>query len=375
MVGRGALWSLRGLAAFAFAGAFIATHWPALELEPNMPGDKLLHAVTFAALTFILWRARIITRVRWLVPAMLLWAAFDELTQSIPAVRRHGSVPDFLADAIGVLIAAMAISTVPRPEGPLSRMHRELTDAADAMLLDRPSNWMAIGSAAALGALVGGPLCAVLARVALFDRSTGQSLFLGAAVFAAAGAHMAWLMGLRHWMRRIRRERRCLRCGMAQHPGDGDVTGACARCGARWSAMQWVEPAEAFSARRPIPWRKTLLVAAVAVVATAIIAWPLLALARWIDVGAIAGRRVDVSRGLTAIVIYLVGLMPVMAVARFARQEWMRTIDAGDRSCVACGHDLTGTSDTDGCGRCPECGCAFARPAPMGAPLASAAHG
>lgn len=368
MAGHRALHSLRACALAAFAAAFVATHWPALELKPQMPGDKLLHAVTFAALTFLLWRARVIPRLAWLVVAMLLWAAFDELTQSIPWIRRHASLADFIADAAGVAIAAMAIATVPRPVGELGRMHRALTDAADAMLLDRPANWMAIGSAAALGALVGGPLCATLARVALFDRAPGQSLFLGAIVFAAAGAHMAWLMGLRHWMRRIRRERLCLRCGAPQDPREGERAGTCARCGTPWTLMQWIEPADAYSARRPVPWRRIALVAAVAVAIAALLAWPLLAVARWIDVGAISGRRVDVNRGLTAIMVYLVGLMPIVALARFARQEWMRTIGSGDRSCVACGHDLTRTADVAGCGRCPECGCAFARPARAGQP-------
>ena len=368
MAGQRALWSLRALALVAFASAFLATHWPALELKPEMPGDKLLHAVTFVALTLLLWRARVMPRLGWIVLAMLLWAALDELTQSIPWIRRHASLEDFLADAIGVAIAAMAIATVPRPVGELGRMHRELTDAADSMLLDRPANWMAIGSAAALGALVGGPLCATLARVALFDRAPGQSLFLGAIVFATAGGHMAWLMGLRHWMRRIRRERLCLRCGTPQCPKEGETSGNCTRCGTRWTLMQWIEPAEAYSARRAIPWRRMALIAGLSVAVTAVVAWPLLAVARWIDVGAIAGRRVDVSRGLTAIMIYLVGLMPIMALARCARQEWMRTIGSGDRCCVACGHDLTRTAVVAGCGRCPECGCAFARPASASQP-------
>ena len=362
MAGQRALWSLRAIAVASFLAAFVATHWPALELKAGMPGDTLLHAVTFAALTLLLWRTRWIPRLGWLVVAMLAWAAVDELTQSIPWVRRNASLPDYLADAIGVAIAAMAIATVPRPVGALGRMHRELTDAADAMMLDRPANWMAIGSAAALGALVGGPLCAMLARVALFDRSPGQSLFLGAIVFAVAGGHMAWLMGLRHWMRRIRRERLCMGCGAAQRPPERERTGLCSRCGRPWALMQWTEPADAYSARRPIPWRRIGLVALAAIAITAIAAWPLLAVARWIDVGALAGRRVDVSRGVTAIMVYLIGLMPIMAVARYARQEWMRTIGAADRSCVACGHDLTRTPDEGGCGRCPECGCAFARP-------------
>jgi hypothetical protein len=151
-------------------------------------------------------------------------------------------------------------------------------------------------------------------------------------------------------MRRIRRERLCLRCGAAQRPREGESAGVCACCGARWSMLQWIEPAEAYSARRPIPWMRMLRVAAVAVAITALLAWPLLSMARWIDVGAIAGRRVDVNRGVTAIMIYLIGLMPI-------------AIGAGDRSCVACGHDLTRTADAAGCGTCPECGCAFARPA------------
>ena len=130
MAGRRALWSMRAFALAAFLGAFVATHWPALELGAGMPGDTLLHAITFAALTLLLWRARVVPGLGWLVAAMLAWAAIDELTQSIPWLRRHASLPDYIADAIGITIAAMAIATVPRPVGALGRMHRDLTDAA-----------------------------------------------------------------------------------------------------------------------------------------------------------------------------------------------------------------------------------------------------
>lgn len=371
MTGDRGLWTLRATAVAAFAGTFVATHWPALELSPAMPGDTLLHAVSFAGLTVLLWRARIVVRIPWLLACMLAWAALDELTQAIPVIRRHASMADWTSDALGAAAACMVIATAPSPVGPLSRLRAALADAADRALLDRPANWMAIGSGAALGALVGGPLCAAVAWFMLLDRRPAQSLFIGAASCAVAGGHMMWVLGLRHWMRRICRERRCLRCG-APGPARADGTpvpvdelpaeGCCGSCGAQWRRIQWVEMPEPFSAGRKVPVRWLLPAAAWATLATVAVTIALQWIARAIDGGPAAGASIDVRRGVAAVTVYVSGITALSVLAWHARREWQRIVERSDRACLACGHDLSHADAPGGIGLCPECGGAFARP-------------
>lgn len=371
MTGERGLWTLRATAVAAFLGTFVATHWPALELSPAMPGDTLLHAVSFAGLTALLWRARIASRIPWLLACMLAWAAFDELTQAIPAVRRHASLADWTSDALGAAAACMVIATAPSPAGPLSRLRCALADAADRALLDRPANWMAIGSGAALGALVGGPLCAALAWFVLLDRRPAQSLFIGAASCAVAGGHMMWVLGLRHWMRRICRERRCLACGAREaRPAQGEAppleevpaAGACDSCGAPWERIQWVETPEPFSSGRRVPVRWLAPAVAWAALATVAVTFALQWVARAIDGGPAAGASIDVRRGVAAVTVYVSGITALSVIAWHARREWLRIVERSDRSCLACGHDLSHADAPGGIGRCPECGGAFVRP-------------
>lgn len=73
----------------------------------GVPGlDKAVHAVVFAALT---WTGlQLGWPTRRYVPVMLAWAVLSELLQATALPDRSGDLLDALADAVGVLLAALA---------------------------------------------------------------------------------------------------------------------------------------------------------------------------------------------------------------------------------------------------------------------------
>ena len=70
------------------------------------------------------------------------------------------------------------------------------------------------------------------------------------------------------------------------------------------------------------------------------------------------------AMALDAIVLGLVGAIAVGSRRRFAT----RCAEAEGVRCLRCGHDLQGTPDDGGEGRCPECGTVFRRGFAEGAP-------
>lgn len=103
----GALW----------AAALTATHIPPDDLpEIEHVSDKLLHLAGYLVLAAALGatlrlRGATARRVAMLVPiVMALYGAFDELTQ--PLFNRGASWGDWLADAAGGLIGAIACNAV-----------------------------------------------------------------------------------------------------------------------------------------------------------------------------------------------------------------------------------------------------------------------
>jgi hypothetical protein len=107
---------LARLAFFPYALAlFTATHWPAL----NVPGqevrsDLIIHLICFGGWTILF------TRCGWFAPwssrrnlslsalAAFGYAAFDEGTQAIPALRRVAAWDDLAANYLGVTTGTLA---------------------------------------------------------------------------------------------------------------------------------------------------------------------------------------------------------------------------------------------------------------------------
>ena len=318
-----------------YAGALATgTHWPRLNLgDPERPPDKMMHFAAFGVLAALLWQARMV-RTPWRLLAVgVAWCAIDEITQGIPVLGRSVSIHDFVASALGVAVATAVVAATRPVGGEPSRARRERFDRTLDSLLARPGPWMAIASAAALGALVTVPL-AVLLDGRLDTRGAGVGPFaaslLGAGFGVAVAAPAAALAGIRH------EDRRLVAGGTFPSP----------------------TPTIASSAILASAWRPALL-ALVAIV---------LLLALWgglltLRVQSTAVARVDAFlAGLPKGMVTVIDATVLGVTAAFAtwrtRVRLARWIDAGGSRCVACGHPF----GPHGATRCPECGVEVAVP-------------
>ena len=118
----------------------IATHWPRLEISREaMPAsDKMIHAIAFAGLAWLLWRSRWFGS-RWLVVLIaLLWCAADEFSQGIPILGRQSSRYDLTASALGVITAGVWLWALGPIGGVANRMRLALDQSAfDRLFLSR----------------------------------------------------------------------------------------------------------------------------------------------------------------------------------------------------------------------------------------------
>lgn len=94
---------------------FFATHLPSGALPPTALGDKLEHFIAYGILGFLLvcWigftarRAWVRRAAPYLgIAVCVVYAAVDEATQ--PIVGRYADFGDFLADAVGASVGALA---------------------------------------------------------------------------------------------------------------------------------------------------------------------------------------------------------------------------------------------------------------------------
>ncbi|MBS3734818.1 MAG: VanZ family protein [Phycisphaerae bacterium] len=98
----------------AWCTAFALTHVPAEKLPHLGTGDAALHAIGYFVLAGLLW-ATLAVRGVWpprratlVICVMIVYAALDEATQTLPALRRAASMADWLAD-VGGAVAAVGI--------------------------------------------------------------------------------------------------------------------------------------------------------------------------------------------------------------------------------------------------------------------------
>ncbi|MEL7483487.1 MAG: hypothetical protein AAFN41_03945 [Planctomycetota bacterium] len=102
-----------------------ATHWPQLKVEGPVPrSDLYIHVAAFGLWTCLLiatgllgpWRSK--PAITKSVIVGLIYAAIDEGTQGIPALGRTVALDDYLANALGVIlagVAALIASTIIKP--------------------------------------------------------------------------------------------------------------------------------------------------------------------------------------------------------------------------------------------------------------------
>ena len=154
----------------------------------------------------------------------LALALFDEVSQEIPGLNRSFDPFDLVADAGGIVDAlAWCVALGPPRRGPAWWLEAYRRRAAGyRLLLASPGNWMHLGIAGVLGAMIGGVLLAIAGRNPVVGPIT--MTVVGAQTGLVAGVVGALEIGRRHAAKRIEDEQRCLGCLVAG-------VGAGTRCG------------------------------------------------------------------------------------------------------------------------------------------------
>lgn len=362
-MGKRGLRTWRTIAIVGVLVTVVATHWPRLKLSAEAPSDKMLHAVTYGVLTFIIWRAAWLAR-RWqLILAMVLFASLDEWTQSLPPFSRHTSWNDWTADLVGVAVCVFLLWCSLPARGPMGELRNAVRAASERRLFDRPFTWLAMATSAAVGALVGGAISVTVSRLLLDDARPLQTLFLGAVFFAAMGVDWTVRAGLRAMNKQIIDARLCLQCG-------GPITvvgesGGCSQCGRPWVRQQWVALPHLWSRDRGrlrlfLLWRgpRAAAVSFVVIGSLGIYAWAVLMLTEvWL------GKDIAVPTDMRDLFAYAYAVAWIGLTVRLVRSAVASKQAIEGLECVSCGHLLRGVGVRDGVGMCPECGAEFiARP-------------
>ena len=109
----------RGAFAVAVLVSLAVLFAPAGEVPFAPPGvDKIVHGALFAALALSGRWAGIGPRV--LAVLLVLYAAVSEVLQEVTALERTGSVADWLADVVGVLLGLALWELLDRRRGTAS---------------------------------------------------------------------------------------------------------------------------------------------------------------------------------------------------------------------------------------------------------------
>lgn len=351
----------------AFALAFTATHWPKLVFGPEAPSDKVLHAVTFGVLTFLLARARLVNHRALLLLAMVGFSVFDEATQSLPFIQRHTSVADWIADCIGIGVVWGVIAMQSRATTPIGKLRAALACAAQRAVLDRPFNWMALATSALLGVIVGFPLAIAFEHTVFLETRPWQTGFLGSVFFSIVALEIANRAACRAATARIAAHNLCFRCGASATnvTAGADDCGTCRACNAPWQRAQWVVPCDLFGRSR---WQHAVMSLRSGAHGALYVLLALLALGSVIALAAqyIVPRGVSLSalaeiREMRDVIVYALGILATAMIMSVMNSAHMRVREREGVRCLSCDFDLRATPACSGIGRCPECACEFAR--------------
>ncbi|MHC4764993.1 MAG: hypothetical protein ACYTF2_07790 [Planctomycetota bacterium] len=344
----------------------VGTHWPALALgsEEQPAPDKLLHMLAFGGLAVLLWRSRWV-RPLWLVVLLaVVWAAVDELTQGIPVLRRWVSWQDMVAGQMGVILVGAWWWVLGPVGGAPNRMRLAYQAFVVTDLFVRRRTTLLAAAAALGGAAVCGGAAWMVLRIAGPVYGNPGNVIVAAIVGAVAAGQvtMAALFGPR--ARALTDDQPCFACGGSCRDTSFDDSGRgrCPSCGSSIHCGQWAPPMQLpmSAALRGAGWA---LLAAVGLIALAVgVYGVILVLSMRLT---LAQELLGVWQRFTpdmrlAVDVTLVGLALAMGV-RIYRGRQARLHDRQHLECRGCGHDLTGTTLTQGLGTCPECGAPFAK--------------
>jgi hypothetical protein len=344
----------------------VASHWPALALghEHQPAPDKLMHMLAFAGLLVLLWRTRWVKSPGPAVLLVVAWAAVDEVTQSLPILRRTFSWQDMVAGQLGAIVVGAWWWAL----GPTGGLPNRLRLAYQAFIVsDLCARWrtLLLGAAAAfVGAFVVGSVAWLALRAAgpLYGNmgNVVVAVIVGAA--AAGQVTLAAMFGPR--ARALAEHQPCFACGGSCREAAFDESGRapCPSCGEPVHRGQWAPPMQLpMSAALRGAGRAGAAAAGVIALAVALYMLLLVLSMQFTAAKNLLGlwQRLTLDMQLT-IDLTLVGLALAMGL-RIYRGHQARLHDRQHVECRGCGHSLTGTTVTQGLGTCPECGAGFAR--------------
>lgn len=345
----------------ALAVAMVATHWPRLAVGGDgEPVDKLVHAIGFGGLGALLLLAHPRLPVIAGVAVMLSVAAIDELTQAIPGLGRATDFDDWLADATGIAVAACFVhASRPLGAGASALLERRRAIAARS-LLARPSAWIHLATAGALGFSVGAPLGVLLDS--WFVRKGPQPWqygLIGGALGMAVGVHALWESGVRQRLRRLADERPCIACG-TPCPA---ATAACPACGVRRSEVDWA-PVAALSGDAEL--RACIVPILLSLGLIVAVSAGSIALVTALRLRSDLVLRADTWYRMLPPDARILGDLALVAVVgawglRRCRARLARQVDRCGERCLSCGFDLRATAPGASAGTCHECGGGFVR--------------
>ncbi|MCX5640102.1 MAG: VanZ family protein [Planctomycetota bacterium] len=361
----------------------VTTLWPRLAIgSGESPIDKFLHAAAFGALTGLFLNTRWLRSLWWSLVAMAALGAVDETLQMIPQLGRSADLDDWVADVIGIAIAA-AFWMASRPVGiGAARLIGQRRSIAADLLLARPTAWLHFATVAALGFAAGAPLGVLLDS--WFIRKGPQPWqygFIGGLLGMALGVHALWEAGVRAHLRRATYQQPCLACGTcasatnatvsetvttvaaAISPAISPATPPCACCGNSRRATDWAPVAPLLGSDELAACLVPILLSTVALVTFSV---AFIAIVTALRVRSDFILRADTwyqmlpadSRILGDIaVVALIGACGLAA----CRRRIAARMDRCGASCLTCGFDLRATAPEAAAGTCHECGGGFVR--------------
>jgi VanZ family protein len=357
---RRALRNIRIAASLYLLLLIVATHWPKLRVNlGDSEIDKLMHFFGFGFVVFALYLCRWVT-IWWLL--LLVGCAFawaDEITQSTLTFGRTYSFADVFAGWLGVLVmTCFVVAFRPRP-GPGAFERYDRWTGVAAALLARVRNWFLLFASGMLGGSAGGFLLYTLDG--FFIRpNPGRAIIIGAIFGGLVTVHWVFEILLRRERRMMQSERRCPDCGRCADDSDRTPFD-CPVCAKTLSEDCWDSLPMVSFGRLTRTMFLPLLLGGLFILAfnigrsVLLVIWDEPQLASF----EIWWRRLGFEeQGITDLTIF--GLFAAWIVG-ITLSRIARMLNRQGASCVACGQDLQGVPDSEGLGRCPECGGRFRR--------------
>lgn len=346
----------RAAAIGAITILLIGTHIPKLVIgQPGDGPDKLLHFFAFAMITLLLRISDLGRTTRRTAMIAGLLALFDEITQEIPGLYRSFDLLDLVADAGGIAVALAWCKALgpPRRGSVAHHLESRRRFAAIRLLLASVQNWIHIGIAGALGAMLGGVLLGVFGRNPVIGPVT--MVVVGGMSGLIAGVVAVVEAGRRHSIRRIDAERRCLFCLQTLPDSNSGEERIRCECGAVDPGL----PVTGGLRPRRVAFRIAGLLIVIAVLAILgyVILLRLGPAVPFLRRGLVwyTGLGASTSMAFDAIGLGLVGALLMGRSRRLAAIE----SESEGQHCLQCGQDLRGVSLDQAQGRCPECGAEF----------------